>query len=33
MANEADDSDDAADGVLDNQRAELENLDEADEAV
>ena len=33
VASEADDSDDEADGVLDNQLTELEKLDEANEAV
>ena len=33
VANKADDSDNEADGVLDNQLTELEKLDEANEAV
>ena len=33
VASEADDSDNEADGVLDNQLTELEKLDKADEAV
>jgi hypothetical protein len=33
VANKADDSDDEANGVLDNQLAELEKLDEANEAI